>query len=514
MANKDDNFGLCNICLSINSLDSYHEVMTSIVKKISELVFIDASLIRLIDKSGQKLEIAAHCGLSEEYIQKGPIFLEKSPIDKETFFECKPVVISNPAKDKRIQYPSMVGKEKVQAIISAPLRTCSHSLGIIRGYSFKSTKFSQEQINLFTRLADQAAIAIETFRSLERGKRLLEVSTKVNSSLELGNVLHTTVQLAAESLNVKGSTIRLYNENNQTMELRACWGLSDDFLHTGPSALEELPIDQEVMTGATVYIPEVIKDKRFRMAELAEKEGIVSALCVPLAAMGRHIGTLRIYTAHVYRFSEEEKNFLQTLANQAAVAVHNAQMYERLHSLFVVSSSLSHSLNKHEVFRQIVNGAAQATNAKGCALLIWKQNKEHFRARSVQGVTEDFVFHLADKESEQLKCFAEEDKVAIKRLSDCDEELKGLMNKHAIGSMLMIPMNSKDHLIGVLICFFSAQRISNPTEEELEFFRALANSATVALENAHLYDVINKKYNEMVDDVFLWYDGTSKGMDF
>ena len=514
MANKNETFGLCDICLSINTLDSYNDVMNSIAKKIQELVFIDATLIRLINKEGTRLDIAAHSGLSEEYLNKGPIFIEKSPLDKETLSEGKPIVISHPAKDKRIQYPDKVGKEKVQAIISVTLKTCNHVLGVIRGYSFKNSKFSADQISLFQKLSAQAAIAIETFRSLERSKKLLEVSKKVNSSLDLGNVLHTTVQLAAESLKVKGSTIRIFNENTDLMELRAYWGISDDFILAGPSLLSERPIDQEVMQGKTIYIPDVTKDSRFRLADIAEKEGIVSTLCVPLEAMGRHIGTLRIYTAQIYNFSEEEMNFLQMIATQAGTAVNNALMFERIHRLLEVTTSLTQSLNKHDVFKKIVQGAAEATNAKGSAVLIWKESKSSFRVRAHHGIPEEAVFEIANKNIEEIKQFILNNRVVIKMTKSDNDDKSLLMKKLGIGSILMIPMTSKDHLTGALICFLSASRTIEPNIEEMDFYKALANAATIAIENARLYDGINKKYNEMVDDVFLWYDGTSKGMDF
>jgi len=508
MANKNDNFGLCDICLSINSLDSYNDVMNSIVKKVQELTFIDAVLIRLMNKEGTRLDIAAHCGLSEEYLNKGPIFIEKSNLDKATLAESAPIVISNPSKDKRIQYPDKVGKEKIQGIISTPLKTCSHTLGVLRGYSFKASKFSPEQVSIFKKLAAQAAVAIETFRTLERSKRLLEVSKKVNSSLDLDNILQTTVQFAAESLKVKGATIRLFNENTNIMELRAYWGVSDDFMLSGPSLLEELPIDQEVMKGKTIYLPEVTADSRFCHADIAEKEGIVSALCVPLETMDRNIGTLRIYTAQVYKFSEEEIYFLKTIANQAAIAVHNYLIFKKMQSLLDVTTSLSQSLNKHEVFRKIVHGATSATNAKGSAVFIWKESKEQFRVKAHNGIPEELAFEIANRDTEKIKTLIANDKIVI------NKESSALMKQLGIGSVLMLPMKSKEHLTGALICFLSAQRNTEPNEEEINFYKALANAATIAIENARLYDGINKKYNEMVDDVFVWYDGMSKGMDF
>ena len=60
--------------------------------------------------------------------------------------------------------------------------------------------------------------------------------------------------------------------------------------------------------------------------------------------------------------------------------------------------------------------------------------------------------------------------------------------------------------------YFAMEREFPPSE--IEFFTAMANEAAVAIENAKLYEHLNKKYNNLVEDIFLWYDGTSRGMDY
>jgi len=103
---------MCDICLSITSAESYREVMKKIVQRATELFDLKGALIRILDKRAQTLEIAAHYGLSEEYVQKGPIYLAESKIDQETI-AGNTVIIKNAQKDKRIPGKSKERKNRL-----------------------------------------------------------------------------------------------------------------------------------------------------------------------------------------------------------------------------------------------------------------------------------------------------------------------------------------------------------------------------------------------------------------
>jgi len=456
--------------------------------------------------------VASHYGLSDDYVKKGPVILNKSSIDQETI-EGNVVIVREAQKDKRIQYPEKVKKEGIGSIISVPLKTKSHILGELKCYTRTGQKFSDEDMPSIVLLADQAAVAIENMKTLDRNKSLLELSKMVNSSLKLEEVLTTTVKLVTEAMGVKACTIRLHDERQNKMVLKGAYGLSDAFLVKGPYDVDELPIDQEVLKDKTVYIPQITKDSRFNFPDFAQREGIVSLLAVPLKAMERVLGTLRVYTGTEYEYSENETNFLLTLANQAAIAVNNAILYERLHTLYLVSSSLTKSLDMHQVFKTIVEGATVAMNAQGCALLMWDQEENVFHLAQSYGISPNFMRTVKDK---YINCTREilcgETVLECRLDDDHRHSIHQIAMEEGISSFMNIPMKAKEHLTGILQIYFTTQREFPP--HDVEFITALANEASVAIENAKLYEHINKKYNNLVEDIFLWYDGTNRGMDY
>jgi len=74
----------------------------------------------------------------------------------------------------------------------------------------------------------------------------------------------------------------------------------------------------------------VASDDRATYPKEAMEEGIKSILSVPITLKGKIIGVMRIYTGKLQEFSDEEITFIASLAEQAALAMENARMYQKL----------------------------------------------------------------------------------------------------------------------------------------------------------------------------------------
>jgi signal transduction protein with GAF and PtsI domain len=74
---------LCSVCQNIISEVEYSKVLSSLVENAAACLNAKASSVRLLDRTGQTLEIAAVHGLSKTYLKKGPVDVAKSPIDKQ-----------------------------------------------------------------------------------------------------------------------------------------------------------------------------------------------------------------------------------------------------------------------------------------------------------------------------------------------------------------------------------------------------------------------------------------------
>jgi GAF domain-containing protein len=161
--------------------------------------------------------------------------------------------------------------------------------------------------------------------------RALYAATRdVTSSLALQQVLDRLVRRVAEAMHVKAASLRLLAPNGDSMTQRTSFGLSEAYLAKGPVNLGHSSLDREALRGTPVWVADVRTDPRFQYPTEAAREGLVSALCVPLTAHGRHIGVLRVYTGELRQFSTEEVEFLSALADLGAIAIENARLHEEL----------------------------------------------------------------------------------------------------------------------------------------------------------------------------------------
>ncbi len=170
--------------------------------------------------------------------------------------------------------------------------------------------------------------SLELRRRATEFRTLYEVAQTISSTLRLRQVLELIVNNALTVIDAKGCAIRLYNEDTGELELVAMKGLSEAYWQKGAVRLEESPIDQRAMAGEPVQVRDVGRDEMFQYPEEARQEGIRAVLTVPLKAKDSILGVIRVYSAKRRRFSRREVQLLTAFANQAAVAIENAELYE------------------------------------------------------------------------------------------------------------------------------------------------------------------------------------------
>lgn len=166
--------------------------------------------------------------------------------------------------------------------------------------------------------------ASEQLSVLDEISRLL---TLFNFDLDL--ILKEIVEIAVRRLRVKACSIRTLDEESGELVLRAAQGLSDRYLAKGPVIADRSAFREVIATGEVTEIFDVRDDPRVQYSKEAEDEGILSVLTVGLLREDRPIGALSVYTRHRHHFTEEEKNAFQTIANQAAVAIHLSRLHRR-----------------------------------------------------------------------------------------------------------------------------------------------------------------------------------------
>ncbi len=142
-----------------SSLDLSH-VLDQLAMGIAHALQAKAASIRLLDETGEQLNIAAAYGLSQKYLDKGPVKVIASPIDQEAL-HGRPVIVADTAQDGRFQYPSEVLAEGIRSVLCVPLIGRHGPLGVLRVYGWRPGFFSPQDAELVAAIARQGAMAIE-----------------------------------------------------------------------------------------------------------------------------------------------------------------------------------------------------------------------------------------------------------------------------------------------------------------------------------------------------------------
>ncbi len=121
---------------------------------------VKGSSIRLLEKNGEQLRMVSSHGLSKMYLDKGPVELSNSPLDREAL-AGHPVIINEPASDMRIQYPREMVEEGIHSLLVVPIIGQQRPLGILRVYASAPDCFNDENAEFVMAIAQQGAIAIE-----------------------------------------------------------------------------------------------------------------------------------------------------------------------------------------------------------------------------------------------------------------------------------------------------------------------------------------------------------------
>ncbi|MBI5723230.1 MAG: SpoIIE family protein phosphatase [Planctomycetes bacterium] len=158
---------------------------------------------------------------------------------------------------------------------------------------------------------------------------LYNLTAEFSGQHELDVLLDKVAKTVVKVLKAKGCSIRLFSEDRSELAITAVANLSGEYLQKGPVRLAESMIDREVLeTKQPVYIEDAGSDPRVLYPAEARREGIVSALCVPMYYKDESLGVIRVYMGEKYVFDWFEISLIRSIAGEAGAAIANARLYQ------------------------------------------------------------------------------------------------------------------------------------------------------------------------------------------
>jgi GAF domain-containing protein len=324
---------------AFNAPIAVEEMLRLAAKALVDEFGLKGCHFRLLSRDRKVLEGVASYGLSEAFLDKGPVDAERSVAEA---LKGKVVTVTDCAADPRIQYPEEFASEGIVSLLTVPLETRGQVIGVMRLSTAQPREFASDEIESFqvAALFCASAVSRAMFHQI-----LGHVTETIRSSLDLNDVLNSIVQVVTEDLRAKGCSIRLLDASAKHLELSAAYGLSSRYLENA-SALPGKGV-WKALEGVCVPIVDVQTDPLIAHPEEAAREGVASMLFVPLMVRDRAIGVLSIYTHEQYEFSEDETHLMASIGEQCALAIRNAQMYAAIKRRYDVVVDEFHQWFEH-----------------------------------------------------------------------------------------------------------------------------------------------------------------------
>lgn len=163
---------LLRITSAISHSKDPEEVVLLTTESIKSALEVKACAVFLINRKTDELEIAASYGLSDEYLDKGPVSALKSIAAS---LKDGPVAIYDTSDDPRLQYPEAARKEGIASILSVPIVCRGNVVGALRLYTAEKWEFTLEDVNFVQAMAQMTGMAIEMARQYKGMKDSIEI---------------------------------------------------------------------------------------------------------------------------------------------------------------------------------------------------------------------------------------------------------------------------------------------------------------------------------------------------
>jgi len=414
----------------------------------------------------------------------------------------EPLLSNNVGRDGLPFEPDLIG-DLPQSVLMVPLLAGPQLIGALSVQSHETYAFDEDELNVLSAMANQAAMAIANARVYEaeqrRAKQLAtisRVSQRVAAILELDELFSYVVKLIQETFHYYHVGIFTVDADTGEVGFRAS---------TNPAIQEQ---GLEVCKGAgiigwvaqfgePILARDVANEPRYRF--LDELVDTRAELAVPLKVEERIVGVLDVQSNEKDALSQDDLFVLQTLADQVAIAVEDARLYAARQeeawistALLQVAEAVASLDSLDEILETVVRITPMLVGVDRCSILLWDDQLQEFV--SAQGYT-------TNKEMRPLfdsLGFRPGDLPLLDQLRAHKHPImvEGEVNAHLIppdladdlhmGTLLALPLRAQAEIHGAMLVDYVNPQ-ARFSDRKKTILSGIADQAAMAIANARLH---------------------------
>lgn len=308
------------------------DTLEAITRITSQVMGVDSCSIYLQEEGSDRLVLKATTGLAPQAVGRASLGIGQG-LTGWAITHAQPVAVRDALNDPRFLLLPETNEEGLRSLMAVPLSVQGRIIGAMNVQTAEMHDFGSDEVELLALIANLAAGALEKAalydrmqQQIEELSTLAEVSRTVTSPLYLDEMLGVVAEMAARVMGAQATTLRLLDEARGQLVLRAAHNAG-----VMEPAFAAVPVGQGIVgqvaaSGQPLVVPNVQTDERYLNRPLAERQGWVSLLSVPLIVRQRVVGVFCCYMGAFHEFTAKEMELFQTLAYQTALAIENARL--------------------------------------------------------------------------------------------------------------------------------------------------------------------------------------------
>lgn len=484
---------------ALSSTLDFHQVVQSVTRLAATALTARTAILRLADTETGELRLASRFDAEGGTACAGA----DVPLAEMVRQGRAPVLI--PDLRKSPSFADYADSEPASAMC-APLFAQEVVVGTLGLYgrvgdgSVGSAEFGETDLQLLATLGTQVAVAIENARLFSAAERraselaaLREIGKTTSARLELSARLEAVVAGAMRLLSSQHAQIVLWDEASQRLRYGAA---------AGPEAERVRSQTFELGRGVNGVValtrkPMILEDYQASPYALPEFSDVVTTITMPVLFGERLLGVLHSHSTEVgKRFTPDDLRLLQMLADQAAVAIENARLFEearmrsaRLNALSQLSRTVSSSLELQRVFDYVVRAAVDLLDLALARVYVWQEATDLLCLQASAGAPDLLPFPretFQPGEGVVGTVFRSQGVIALADASDDPRYLeRDWARQVGVKSVAVIPLLLGDRALGVLSASRRVYRTFDA--DEIGLLQSFTQHAAIAIENARLF---------------------------
>ena len=405
---------------------------------------------------------------------------------------------------------SQIGVQSFQGMV---LCVGSENLGVLYVNYCHPRDFSEEEKGTAQTFANHAALALRSAKLLDQVNKARNAARVTAELTALGDLGDTLEALVIETQDVLGSdavTLYTYHQDQDRFDFPpAMVGVRypDKVVELDCVVKDSVPY--RIVAMDDLYVSERAMADPLLNGKFTKREGIKSFVGIPLIADDDKVGIMCVNYRHHHNFSLDEITTVRLFANQAAVAIRNAQLYKQvrnradeLQALYEAGRIVTGSLDLGEIFNHLAEQAMNLTERDGerakLAGIVLVEGK---KAKFVSAYPPDDIERIKAMRGGEIDLEKGEDgKIGIigrtiktgkpQLVADVTQDPDYLQSYPEMQSELTVPISFGDSVIGVINVEHTSAGAFD--ENDVLVLESFATLAAAAIHNAQQYQELKR----------------------